>query len=129
MVWCKWATIQINPKKSSTLLIPPKIHSQVSDFKLSYHNSRIETQNNCKYLGVNHDFKLDFKFQIQQTETKVVGPVGILSKLYFLFPKSILLLLYYALIHPHLIFALPLWGSTFPTYLIKLNVFKIKQFQ
>ena len=79
------------------------------------------SQNNCKYLGVNLDNKLDFKLKIQQTEIKVARAVGILSKVRYLSPIPTLLLLYYALIHPHLIFALPLWGSTFPTYLIKLQ--------
>jgi len=39
---------------------------------------------------------------------------------FFFSPKSTLLLCH-AFIHPHLIFALPVWGSTFPTYLSKLQ--------
>jgi len=31
------------------------------------------------------------------------------------------LFLYHSFIHPHLIFALSIWGSTFPTYLSKLQ--------
>ena len=76
----------------------------------------------CKYLGVSLNSKLHFQPHINQIEIKVVAKaVGILSKLRFLFPKSALILLYYSLIHPHLLYALPLWGSTFPTYLSKLQ--------
>ena len=75
----------------------------------------------CKYLGVSLDSKLHFQPHINQIEIKVAKAVGILSKLRFLFPKSALILLYYSLIHPHLLYALPLWGSTFPTYLSKLQ--------
>jgi len=52
------------------------------------------------------DLKLDFKSHIiQYLEIKIA--------------KSILL--YHAVIHSHLIFALSVWGSTFPTYLSKLQ--------
>ena len=78
-------------------------------------------QNSCKYLGVCLDFKLHFQPHINQIEIKVAKAVGILSRLQFLFPKSTLVLLYYALIHPHLLYVLLLWGSTFPTYLTKLQ--------
>ena len=43
-----------------------------------------------------------------------------MTKLRHLFPSSALLL-YYALIHPHLSFDLPIWGSTYPTYFQKLQ--------
>jgi len=66
------------------------------------------------------DPKLYFKFHIQYLEIKIAQSVGILSKLRFLLPKSTLLL-YHAFIHSHLIFAQPVWDSTFPTYLSKLQ--------
>ena len=53
---------------------------------------------------MNLDSKLLSKNHIKQIEVKVAKDVGILSKLRFLFPKSTLLLLYYALVHPHLLY-------------------------
>ena len=47
--------------------------------------------------------------------------MGILNKLRHIFPSSALLLIYFALVHPHLLCDLPIWGSTFPTYLQKLQ--------
>ena len=47
--------------------------------------------------------------------------VGILSKVRYLFPSSTLLLLYFALIHPHLLFGLVLLGITYSNYLAKLQ--------
>jgi len=70
------------------------------------------------------DAILDFKSHIQHLENKIAKSVSILSKLRFLLPKSTLRLLYYALIHPHLLYALPVWESTFPTYLTKLQRLK-----
>ena len=74
-----------------------------------------------KYLGINLDTKLDFKSHIANIETKISRSVGIISKLRFLFPSSTLLLLYFTLIHPHLLYGLPLWGCTFGSYLKKLR--------
>ena len=105
--WCNTNKLQINPKKSNVLLIPSKLNSPPLNLKIYYDNSSIACQESCKYLGMNLDSKLLFKSHIKQIEVKVAKGVGILSKLRFLFPKSTLLL-YYALVHPHLLYALPL---------------------
>ena len=47
--------------------------------------------------------------------------MGILNKLRHIFPSSAILLIYFALVHPDLLYSLPIWGSTFPTYLKKLQ--------
>ena len=103
------------------LTAPLKLTSLSLDLNIHYNDCLMGCQNSCKYLGVYLDSKLHFQPHINQIEIKVAKAVGILSKLRFLFPKSTLILLYYALIHPHLLYALPLWGSTFPAYLAKLQ--------
>ena len=45
-----------------------------------------------------------------------------ISELSYIFPTSSLVHLYYAIIHPHLLFGLPVWGSTFSSYLSKLQI-------
>ena len=47
--------------------------------------------------------------------------MGILNKLQHIFSSSALVLIYFALVHPNLLYGLPIWGSTFPTYLQKLQ--------
>ena len=79
-----------------------------------------------KYLGVILDNKLNFQLHILTLEKRVSRSVGILSKLRFLFPSFTLLLLYHALVHPHLLYGLPIWGSTFKTYLDKLQILQNK---
>ena len=70
---------------------------------------------------MNIDNKLNFKTHIQNVENKVPRSVGILFKLRFLLLFSTLLQLYYALVHPHLLHGLLLWGCSFPSYLSKLQ--------
>ena len=81
----------------------------------------IECCESCKYLGVVSDNRLNFKHQINLLENKVAKAIGILSKLRYLLPSSRLLLLYHALVQPHTLYALPLWGSSFPSYLNKMQ--------
>ena len=97
----------------------------INNFKDNYDNSLV-CQESCKYLGMNLDWKLIFKYHITQIEVKVAKGVGIFSKLHFMFPKSTLLLLYYALVHPHLLYALLLWGRTYQKYTQKLQLLQNK---
>ena len=127
--WCNTNKLQINPKKSNVLLIPSKLNSSPLNLKIYYDNSLIVCQESCKYLGTNLDSKLLFKNHIKQIEVKVAKGVGILSKLRFLFPTSTLFLLYYALVHPHLLYALPLWDCTYQKYTQKLQLLQNKAIQ
>jgi len=98
----------------------------VYSFRNSFIKKYRSCQDSCKYLVVYLDSKLHFKTHFQAIKIKVVKGVGILSKLRFSFPKSSLLLLYNALIQPHLLFALSLWGTTSPSYLKPLQLLQNK---
>ena len=119
--WCSANALEINPNKSAIVTLPPKLGSPFPELSIYYNNALIEMCASSKYLGINLDTKLDFKSHIANIETKISRSVGILSKLRFLFPSSTLLLLYFTLIHPHLLYGLPLWGCTFGSYLKKLQ--------
>ena len=59
---------------------------------------------NTKYLGVIFDNKLEFKEPIKTLEKTVARAFGILTKLKYIFPNTTLLKLYFALIHPILLY-------------------------
>ena len=67
-----------------------------------------------------------FKFHIANVITKVSRAVEIISKLRYFFPSATLLLLYYALVHSHLLFGLVLRGNTYSTYVDKIQRLKNK---
>ena len=117
--WCAANKLQVNQKKSFAIIIPPKINAASIDLNLRYENKTITCCKSSKYLGATIDNKLKFKAHIRNIEGRIARSVGILTKLRHLFPSSALL--YYALIHPHLSFGLPIWGSTYPTYIQKLQ--------
>ena len=112
--------LQINPENSEAIIILSKLFAPKTDLSITYHDSPI----NCKKtlnLSVKLEFKLKYKPLITLlVENKVARLFGILSKLSYLFPSFNLLLLYYLFIHFHLLFGLPLWENTNPTYLTEL---------
>ena len=118
--WCDANKIQINPNKSCILHLPPKQNTPPLTFQIPYDNSFIVNSICCKYLGILIDNQLNFKQHIQLLESKIAKSVGILNKLQHIFPFSALVI-YFALVHPHLLYGLPIWGSIFPTYLQKLQ--------
>jgi len=69
---------------------------------------------------------LTFEHHIKALELKMSRAVGIICKLKTMLLKEILLKLYYALVHPHLLYRLLVWGSTYPSYLKKINTLQNK---
>ena len=124
--WCNANKIQISLQKLFILPISPKLNVPRLNLNLPYGNSKINCSQICKYLRVLLDHKLNFKPHILQLESKLAEAVGILSKLQHILPLSALRLLYLSLIHPHLLYALPIWGSTFPSYFKKLQCLQNK---
>ena len=66
--------------------------------------------------------KLNFDIHLKFVERKIVYTVGILNKLKCYFLKKGLLQLYHALIYPHLLYTIPIWGSTYKSYLHKTSI-------
>ena len=111
--------LTINPTKSNVLIIPPKLSKPTRNVELFVNNSLIPQNTTARYLGVTIDDKLKFDYHILNTEHKISKSVGIISKLRHFMLKKALLHVYYALVHPHLLYGLPIWGSTYPSYLKK----------
>ena len=74
-----------------------------------------------KYLGIYIDDKLSFNFHISQLVTKIAKTIGIISKLRYFSNLAILKQVYYALIYPHLIYGIVIWGNSRSSYLTQLQ--------
>ena len=124
--WCTANRLQINPQKSAATVIPPKLNCPSATINLSYGSALITCQNSHKYLGVTLDNKLNFKSHFEKFTCKISTSSEVISKLRYIFPTFSLVHLYYAIIHPHQLFGLPVWGSTFSSYLAKLQILQNK---
>jgi len=118
--------LNLNPTKTDFLIISPKLRTKLLQLPLSLNKTLLSNYNRVKYLGVFLDSQLNFQAHIKIVEQNISKSIGIISKLKNCLPPSDLLKIYYALVHPHLLYDLTVWGSTRPTYLKKFAFFKIK---
>ena len=107
--------------KTQALSIAPFIHKYSPLLSLNLCNNIVNITNTAKYLGILIDDQLSFKFHIHFLDKKLSHSVGTMAKLSCHLPPNALLTLYHSLAHVHMIYELPVWGTTFPTYLIKLK--------
>ena len=116
--------LQIKPEKSAIIVIPSKLIAQTTNLSIFYNKRPVNCFESSKHLCVDLDNKLNFKSHTCIIEIKMARYVGILSKLRYLFPSA--LLLYYSLIHPHLLFDLPLCGNANQSCLNRLQYLQDK---
>ena len=96
------------------MIIAPKLKSPFSTIPILISNF------NYQYLGVILANKLTFFDHISNVAKKVSRSVGIISKLRHYASTSILFKIYYAMLHPHLLYGIIVCGSTYKSYLQKL---------
>lgn len=117
--WMSANKLCINAQKSKALIISPKPNNnnQNNNIILQYEHSKINITKTAKYLGVIIDDEIKFKPHIQLLKSKLSRALGMMYKVKSYLPKHILLQLYYAIFHPHLLYCAIVWSSTNKTYL------------
>ena len=120
-LWMVSNGLTLYPSKTQALSIAPFILKSSSSLSLSLCNNIVNITNTAKYLGILIDDQLSFKSHFNFLEKTLSRSVGIMAKLSFHLPPNALLTLYRSLVHVYLIYALPVWTTTFPTYSIKLK--------
>ena len=118
--WSSANKLTINFSKCKAMIIAPKLRSRSCTIPILINDIPIPIVDSFRYLGVILDNKLTFSDHISNVAKKVSRSVGIISKLRHYAPTSILLKLYYAILHPHLLYGTIIWGSTYKSYLQKL---------
>ena len=104
-----------------------KIHVTLTrDFSLMINNVCLKQERYIKYLGVFIDSNLSWKPQVEYISKKLKRSLGILSKIRYYLDVTILISLYYALIHPFLIYGIIAWGNTYSTTLQPIVILQKK---
>ena len=124
--WMLANKLTINSAKSQALLIPFKKKIKHTDFKIVLNHSDLQVLPNLKYLGIYLDENLNFKKHLESIESKIARATGILYKCKPYLSSKILRMLYYSLIYPHIKYGIVTWGSTYKTYLNRLEVIQNK---
>ena len=108
--WICANKLSLNASKSSFSLFTNKKTPSYPDILIR--NSQIQRSPCQKFLGVQLDERLNFCNHINSVRLKLSRVVGILWKLSYFVPSSVLNTIYHSLIYPHLTYAIEVWGNS-----------------
>ena len=120
-MWMVSNGLTLHPSNTQALSIAPFIHKSSPPLSFNLCNNIVNITNTAKYLGILIDDQLSFKSHIHFLEKKLSRSVGIIAKLSYHLPPNAFLTLYHSLVHVHLIYALKVWATAFPTYFEKIT--------
>ena len=124
--WMLANNLMVNQAKTVALLVFPQTRKSTISLTLNFDNQIVQPSESAKYLGIFVNEHLSFKPHIIFLEKNIARSVGVLAKQSYYLPCNTLIILYYSLVHTHLHYALPLWGATYKSYLIKLKMLQNK---
>ena len=119
--WMNANFLTVNPDKPTSILISYNSKKKNFSLNVTYNNVPIENVLSYKYLGLELDQNLTFAEKIKMIETKVSRAIEIISKIKPFLPAKTLISFYYSLLHPHLLYGIVIWTSTFDTYKPRLH--------
>ena len=108
--WLLSNKLILNVKKTQCVIFTNK-KINYDDINIKMDNERIKVVPSLKFLGVTIDSKLSWHEHINDVCNKVSKCIGVLYRLRF-FPRNILLMIYNAIITPHLNYCNVSWASS-----------------
>ena len=110
------------------LFLPVKgVHSS-EQHTVKIDSDVIARKHHCKFLGIMIDGKLNWSEHINYIHSKLSKSLYALNCSKHLIPTSYMKTLYDSLIHSYLTYEILLWGSTYQTYMNKMEVIQKKQY-
>ena len=128
-IWLDANELTLNLSNTACLIIPPTNSNKNQNLNPIIDNKLIKVVSSCRYLSVFIDNQLSFKIHIKNLENKLSCGVGVLWKLSRYLCEKTMTLLYHALIKPHLLYAISIWGSTRSTYKNRQEYYKTVLFE
>jgi hypothetical protein len=101
-------------------MVFPKVKKQ-GEFEIIVNNIKLENVNSCKYLGITLDNELKWSAHIETVYKKIMKFIGIFYKIRNNLPPEVLKSIYYAFVHPHILYGVELYANTYASYLDKLS--------
>ena len=107
--WLKANRLSLNTSKSSVMVISKRVI--VDQPEIMIRDELINWTSSMKFLGVTLDHNVNFKFHSLNVISKLSRSFGILRKLSYYAPPSVMLCMYYSLFYSHMTYALTVWGE------------------
>ena len=109
--WLCANRLSLNVAKTEFLIFKPPRTRLRERITLKLNGTTLYESKKIKYLGLIMDERLTWSFHIHELSKKLNRSIGILYKLQNLCPDSVLVSLYFSLIHSHISYGLLVWGT------------------
>lgn len=118
--WFRANKLSLNVDKTNFMLFCSKNKDRTHSIQPCINNLQIKHVTSTKFLGIIIDDRLNWFLHINYVASKISKNIGIMSRVSSFVDKKILIMLYYSLIYPYLIYCNIAWASTYPSKLIHL---------
>ena len=113
-IWLKANRLSLNLKKCAFMAFSKsKKKLNLRNCQVKINNEPIQRVTNTKFLGVYIDECLSWNIHIKELENKISNNIGIMSRLKYTLPSSILRTLYCSLILSYLSYCNIIWANTY----------------
>ena len=131
--WLCANKLSLNIEKTNYIIFHPPQKKINYQMKVSLNGNFLKQEYNSSYLGIVVDCHLNWKAHVARLSKKIRRNIGVISKVRHFVNKEILLTLYYTLIHPYLIYGLPVWGNTYystvePLFILQKKIVRLMTF-
>ena len=93
---------------------------------LSLGNAILKQVSCCKYLGIIIDNNLTWLEHINYIYNKILKFTSVFYKIRHVLPLKVLITIYFAFVHSHLLYGIEIYGNTYRAYINRLMVLKNK---
>ena len=120
--WFQANKLSLNTTKTHFMLISNTQDNRNDKRKLRIGTDEIARTPHVKFLGIMIDERLKWDKHIELQAKKINSGLYAINKAKLVLNTKHLTTLYYALIYPHLLYGITLWGNTYNLYLNRLVV-------
>ena len=127
-LWIQYNKLKLNISKTKYILFQNRsVKNSIPPVLLDI--GIIEQTDHVKFLGIQIDENLNFKHNIDEICLKLSKISGIFYRIRHNLTTQAMLSIYYTLCYPHLLYCVSIWASTWPSFLLQLNVAQNKNFR
>ena len=112
--WLLANKLCINVLKSNYIIFCASQYKYTQSVPIILNDTNLDQAKDTKFLGIYIDENLSWKKHIDIITTKISKNIGVMNRLKYFLPRSILLTLYNSFVLPYLNYSILTWGSPTP---------------
>ena len=125
--WLKANRLSLNVSKTKLLFFhSKKKRINQDEIKIKLDGNTLPPTDYTNYLGMHFDVNLSWDTHINKLSSKLARANGIISKLRHFVPKNILISVYYAIFHSHVLYGCSAWSLSTLKNIQTINILQKK---